>query len=292
MTRSFAWAALVTLLATAAGAQTVVDVSALSNDPAHPVTVRLDAGIWRATPIDPSQGGAFTSWHPWNGVNAGCGTTAGSCTQGWMWTYYLQVPGRPTIQVKSSRPGRPIPKYVTEQEAFANDATPVWLPIPATTDVTVWIGDSTHFDNLGGISVRFEQVSRSQFVADRPSISMRTGGAQRYTIDGGTSRAGQIYFVLGSASGTSPGLPLGLWTLPLNGPDPYLGFTLSSPNTQVHVATFGVLDQNGRANARLELTGPQPGAIAGLALHHAVAFFDGGGRITGISDPVRVDFVR
>lgn len=61
------------------------------------------------------------------------------------------------------------------------------------------------------------------------SISAFGGGTQPLTLDAGPGHAGSIYVVLGSFSGTSPGLAIGSVTLPLGPADPYFGFTLSNP---------------------------------------------------------------
>jgi hypothetical protein len=289
------WIGTLALAALAAGAtaQTIADVSAVTNDPAHPVTVRLGAGAWRVTPIDQATGGAFSAWHPWAGVNSGCGPTAGSCSRGWMWSCFLACPGAPTVHLRRVLPVIGVPKFASAAEAFAGGAAPLWLQLDRELDIGLWIGDSTHQDNLGGVSLRFERVAAGPpaLGADTPSISMRSGGAQRLTLDAGPGRAGQQYLLLGSTSGTNPGLPFGHWVLPLNAPDPYLEFTISAPNTAIHVATLGVLDPQGRAFPRLELPGPQAPALTGLVLHHAAVLVEGG-TISGISAPVRVEFVR
>ena len=80
--------------------------------------------------------------------------------------------------------------------------------------------------------------------------------------------AGELYWLLGSFSGTDPGLLLGDVVLPLN-PDPYLNLTLVAPNQPPLGESFGTLDADGMGQASFELVaGANPG-LAGLQLHHA-----------------------
>ncbi len=291
ITRAILLAAVATAVGEPRGQQ-LLDISAVTNDATRPVVVTLQRGLWRVLPLDVNTGGAFTAWHAWNGQNTGCGAVPGTCTQGYMWSYSIACPGMPEVKVHANLPGAGIPKFATEQEAFATSREH-WFPLDATTQVSFWIGDSNHLDNLGGTSLRLELAAptRPSFVASPASISVSAGGTQTLDLDGGPIRAGHVYLVLGSASGTSPGFPAVHWHLPLNQPDPYLGLTLGSPNSGVLVATLGVLDAQGRGRARIVLPPGQPPSIAGLRLWHAGLSLAPFG-ITGISDATQLDFVR
>lgn len=289
--RSAALAAAVFAVPTAR-AQQIVDVSARVNDPSNAVVVTLPPGLWRAIPIGPSGGGAFQGWHAWNGVNTGCGGAPGTCSQGWMWSYSIQCPGMPEVKVQTVLPGAGVAKYATAAEAFAT-AHEHWFPIEAPTPVSLWIGDSVHGDNLGGISVRLVTATpmRPAFAASPATISVSAGGQQVLDVDGGPLRGGYLYLVLGSTSGTSPGFAAQHWHLPLNAPDAYLGLTLQSPNSPFLVNTLGVLDAQGLGRASIALPPNQPVEIAGLRLWHAVITLAPFG-ITGISGATQLDFVR
>ncbi|MBK9387875.1 MAG: hypothetical protein IPN34_23915 [Planctomycetes bacterium] len=92
-----------------------------------------------------------------------------------------------------------------------------------------------------------------------PRISAERGGMQRLRLDAGLTHAAQSYLVLGSLSGTSPGLALGALTLPLN-PDGFLGLTIELANQHPFSASFGTLDAQGRARAAVSIPPGLPGA--------------------------------
>ena len=274
------------------GAQQILDLSAVANGHLQPVVVNLQPGLWRVLPIGSTGGGAHEAWHAWNGQNLGCGATPGACTQGWMWNYFVQCPGMPAVKVGAVMPGFGAPKFATAAEAHAR-AREHWFPLDNPTAVSFWIGDSSYFDNLGGVSLLLQSAAPTypSFVATPATISVATGGTQILAIDGGVVRASHTYLVIGSASGSSPGLSAMHWHLPLNLPDPYLGMTLSNPNTSVHVGTLGVLDTAGRGRAMIVLPPGQDPAIAGLHLWHACITLQPFG-ITGTSAATQLDFVR
>ena len=83
-----------------------------------------------------------------------------------------------------------------------------------------------------------------------------------------------MYLVLGSASGTAPGFPLGTVTLPLVF-DGYTSFTIANSNTALLNQTFGVLDPTGAAQASFALPAGTSPALAGAVLNHAFLDLDG-----------------
>ena len=85
----------------------------------------------------------------------------------------------------------------------------------------------------------------------------------------------ELYLVLGSVSGTSPGLPLGMDTLPLN-PDFLTDLMILYANSGSFQNTLGTLSPKGGAKATFVLpTGLDP-ALAGLEIHFAALVRDGG----------------
>ena len=97
--------------------------------------------------------------------------------------------------------------------------------------------------------------------------------------------AGDLYLLLGSLSGTSPGTPLpGGLVLPLN-LDGLLNGMATFPNLGVFVDTFGVVGVDGRASSSLVVP---PGlllpALIGLELNFANVYVDGTGFAVEISN--------
>ena len=81
--------------------------------------------------------------------------------------------------------------------------------------------------------------------------------------------AGRPYIVLGSVSGTRPGIKLGSAHLRLN-LDAYSLLSLSFPNSPLLVGSFGLLDRSGRARAQFVAIPQIPRAFVGsLVFHHA-----------------------
>lgn len=101
------------------------------------------------------------------------------------------------------------------------------------------------------------------------SVSLALGGMVAFDLDAGHLHAGKLYVVLGSASGTVPGVPIAPGVLlPLN-PDAYLTYTLANPGAPPLVGGVGMLGAGGAAAATLVLPAGLPGTLAGLTLQHA-----------------------
>ncbi len=92
-------------------------------------------------------------------------------------------------------------------------------------------------------------------------------------LDAGGAFAGRTYWVLGSFSGSAPGLPIGGEHLPLNY-DLYTSFLLTYPNTVIP-GSLGALDGEGRAETVLAVPPGAPPALLGATIHHAYLVFSG-----------------
>lgn len=115
--------------------------------------------------------------------------------------------------------------------------------------------------------IEIELETPSPLFAGRRELSASLGGQIPFTLDLGQAAAGEAYILLGSASGTSPGMPLGDALLPLN-PDALLAFTRARPGAPHLPGSAGNLDPDGRALAALIAPGDTLGAFAG----HRLAF--------------------
>jgi hypothetical protein len=103
---------------------------------------------------------------------------------------------------------------------------------------------------------------------DTYEISESTGGTVNLALDAGAWNANRNYILLGSVTGTEPGVPLpgGMATLPLNW-DVFTDFVASLINTVVFSNFMGTLDGSGTATAQLNAP-PVPG-FAGVTMHYA-----------------------
>ncbi len=97
------------------------------------------------------------------------------------------------------------------------------------------------------------------------------------------------YWLLGSLSGTSPGVLSGGILLPLNA-DVYLAATINDANQGIFIDTLGSLDADGLASARILV--PQNPLLDGMTAHHAFVTIDGVLLVPlDVSPPEPLDFV-
>lgn len=142
-------------------------------------------------------------------------------------------------------------------------------------------------ENTG--SARFiELIAPKSFFSDVDQISEATGGHVAFTLDAGTGNAWRSYIIVGSVSGTSPGitLPGGMATLPLKW-DVFTSVVIDLLNTMPFQSFLGQLDANGKAGAIFDTLGPIPG-LAGVTMSFAFALnkpWD------FASNPVNIDIV-
>jgi hypothetical protein len=104
-------------------------------------------------------------------------------------------------------------------------------------------------------------------------ISVAAGGLQRADLVAGSTHAGKLYLVLGTASGIFPGTNLGTVLLPLN-QDALFAYSLANPNQPPYAQSFGVLDAAGTAEITFTLPAGLSGIPAGLVLDHAAVVLD------------------
>ena len=108
--------------------------------------------------------------------------------------------------------------------------------------------------------------------ADAIDVSLLTGGTVNFDLQAGPAHAGELYFMLGSLSGTSPGTPFGGQLVPLN-VDAYTLDLLAAPGTIIS-GQLGFLDAAGEAGASLTVpTGLDP-ALVGTTANHAYITID------------------
>lgn len=114
-----------------------------------------------------------------------------------------------------------------------------------------------------------------------------TGGSVNFGLYAYPENAGRNYLLLGSVSGTSPGiqLPGGMVTLPLKY-DVFTGLIINLLNTALFSDFMGVLDGQGTGSATLNLP-PAPGT-AGTMMYFAYALNN---KWDFVSNPMTVEIV-
>ena len=132
-------------------------------------------------------------------------------------------------------------------------------------------------------------VPRDFLIPDLDSISLVAGGTQSLEIDATDVHAGKLYLMLGSASGTSPGIAVNGFVLPINF-DGYTAYTLGMPNFPPLSGSLGVLDAEGRASAAVTMPAGSDSSLAGVTLNHAYSVIGAVGNVEFTSNPVAVEF--
>ncbi|HKX46657.1 MAG TPA: LamG domain-containing protein [Planctomycetota bacterium] len=105
------------------------------------------------------------------------------------------------------------------------------------------------------------------------AISVSTGGVAQFTLDPGPVPFPSLYLLLGSASGTSPGVPFEGFLLPL-ALDDYFLFSITQANQPPYANSLGVLAPSGTGSATFTVPPATDPALAGLTLHHAAIVWD------------------
>jgi hypothetical protein len=109
--------------------------------------------------------------------------------------------------------------------------------------------------------------------ASPAAISLASGGTQKFLLQPGSPHALKTYLLLGTLSGTAPGIPVDGFVLPLN-PDGYFLFTLANPGSAALPTSLGALDGSGNGKAALHVPAGMNPAFAGIVAHHAFVLFD------------------
>lgn len=130
----------------------------------------------------------------------------------------------------------------------------------------VLVGDPGTTTSAGAVHVY--SGSQLALATDTHEVSLANQGVQTMSLVAGAQNAGKIYLVLGSMTGTTPGLMLGTLRLPLN-VDPYFSLVLSVPNTPLLTPSLGQLDASGNATVKFTAVPQIPASLVGTTFHHA-----------------------
>ena len=116
------------------------------------------------------------------------------------------------------------------------------------------------------------------------SLAASAGGEAPFVLNLGTGAVGHPYLVLGSLSGTTPGIPLGAGVvLPLN-EDWFLHTTVAQAGSAVLPGSIGLLDAAGRAEVALVAGPGLLNPLVGLTIDWAAVDYAGPFAVTGTVD--------
>ena len=165
------------------------------------------------------------------------------------------------------------------------------VPLPAGTsriDFRLRTVLDPGFASIDILSDALSLTLRSPLATDVAAISLAGGGAQQFALDAGAAHGGDLYVLLGSATGTGPTAVDGV-LLPLT-VDPYTLFALGGGKV-LYTTPAGLLDALGQGSAAFALPAGSPAGLVGLRLYHAFLAFPLGGGADFASNHTIVDFV-
>lgn len=125
--------------------------------------------------------------------------------------------------------------------------------------------------------------------ADLPFVGVDLGGVQRLRLATCPPMVGGYFWLLGSAGGTRPGLPLPPERTLSLVPDAYFWLTASQPSPPPIQGGVGPLGADGIAAPAIAIPAGTPPALAGVELHHALVGFSPQGTLSGVSPPVSLE---
>jgi len=142
---------------------------------------------------------------------------------------------------------------------MADNTGPAMSATPAAYDTTTVVDDTTWLYEGPG----------SALVTDVDQLSASTGGVAKLSLSAGSANASRNYLILGSVSGTSPGIPLPKGVvLPVNW-DIFTGLVIDNLFSTLFMNFLGVLDGSGKASAAFNM--PPVSGIVGLKFYYAFA---------------------
>ncbi len=170
--------------------------------------------------------------------------------------------------------GKLVPNDSAPFDAFARA-----VGISGATVVCGAPADDDHGNDSGGAWVGSAPTGLGNDFVGVPSYLNPCGApcsfppAQTMFLDAGPAHAGDKYLVLGSVTGTSPGIPLGIYHLPLDF-DFYTQFTAQGTPGLLTVP-IGTLDASGRATLQFVLPPNLPGfGLDGVRVYHAAVLMN------------------
>jgi hypothetical protein len=123
-------------------------------------------------------------------------------------------------------------------------------------------------DDRNGNEDIFTSTGALDFSTDAEFLPASTGGTVTFTVSPGPLFQNDLYQIVGSTSGTTPGLDLFFVHLPLNF-DPFFAWTIVLANGSSLPGFVGTLDATGTATGAL-VSGPLPPALIGYQMDFAV----------------------
>jgi hypothetical protein len=182
-----------------------------------------------------------------------------------------------------------------------------WVSVDASGVVTV-AGQtvSTNFPTTSGAySATYNAGRYDTFLSrldmgvalygDVHEISLSTGGTQKLTVNAGKAHANRSYWILGSVTGTTPGVTLGsaigVVHIGLN-PDIWTNYTIALANSPTLGNTKATLDASGTAQASFNIPKVNLPSAIGVVFYHAYVVYDSQNNFYMASNPVPLKLAK
>lgn len=186
----------------------------------------------------------------------------------------VALPGSPQVLVSGNltAPTTPGTYTLSVDNAMANVVRSGEIGIP------FWAVDAAGIGTVTNLTV--EVVALSVNVA---TASIAGLGSQVMSLDAGEANAGRSYYIVGSITGTVPGITLasGLH-VPLNF-GPYFQLLVDFPNTIIFPQT-GVLNASGQATASFTVPPGTPTSLIGVTFQHAFLLLNPRDFVSNVTD--------
>jgi len=143
-------------------------------------------------------------------------------------------------------------------------------------------GETVSMVEIGALGANYTMT------ANTTTMKVTTGGSQNWNIDFGPAYAGEVYLVLGSSSGWTPGITVGSIQIPLI-PDMYSNIIINRANSMFFPNSLGSLDGQGRASSAIVLN-PLPTSLIGATLYHATVAFSSSPELVATTNAVTLTF--
>jgi len=195
----------------------------------------------------------------------------------YLWFYHTDYGGQQPLELQiTNTGGGPWTKVedITHSPSWVYRTIKVSDYVAPTSDVMIRlvVSDNPNDDIVEALLDDFEAATMDfdpTLWADAYSIPVSVGSVIDFTLGAGPANANRPYMLLGSVSGTSPGVPLpGGAVLPIKW-DILTHIILSSLGSPVFANFTGNLDAEGEAVATLDTYGPLDPALAGITVYFA-----------------------
>jgi len=140
-------------------------------------------------------------------------------------------------------------------------------------DREIQVVNGSFQDDFGPYEVHLYRIMPKLMDGQPDKVRLSTGGTQVLNLAAGSSQGNRSYWVLGSLSGTFPGITVGPVTLPLN-PDELTLLSVARPNQAIS-GSKGQLDATGAAAAKIVVPTGLPTDLIGLRMHTAFVTYSG-----------------